>query len=88
MLSAERRFSARQASVTARGSRKAVIPPVPYFASSAGAGRLGGFIAPLLIGYVASIGGFTAGLATTVLAFVAAMIVVWMAPETKGVKLQ
>ncbi|KAF6662347.1 MFS transporter [Enterobacteriaceae bacterium EKM102V] len=51
-------------------------------------GRLGGFIAPLLIGYVASIGGFTAGLATTVLAFVAAMIVVWMAPETKGVKLK
>ncbi|MDK2632176.1 MFS transporter [Pantoea stewartii subsp. indologenes] len=51
-------------------------------------GRLGGFIAPLLIGYVASIGGFTAGLATTVLAFIAAMIVVWMAPETKGIKLQ
>ncbi|MCU7368934.1 MFS transporter [Pantoea stewartii] len=51
-------------------------------------GRLGGFIAPLLIGYVASIGGFTAGLATTVLAFIAAMVVVWMAPETKGIKLQ
>ncbi|AMB75517.1 putative MFS family arabinose efflux permease [Pantoea ananatis] len=51
-------------------------------------GRLGGFIAPLLIGYVASIGGFTAGLATTVVAFIAAMVVVWMAPETKGIKLQ
>ncbi|MCZ4061042.1 MFS transporter [Pantoea sp. LMR881] len=51
-------------------------------------GRLGGFIAPLLIGFVASMGGFTAGLATTVVAFIAAMIVVWLAPETKGVKLQ
>ncbi|PWW18293.1 MFS transporter [Pantoea sp. AG702] len=51
-------------------------------------GRLGGFIAPLLIGNVASIGGFTAGLATTVVAFIAAMVVVWMAPETKGIKLQ
>ncbi len=51
-------------------------------------GRLDGFIAPLLIGYVASIGGFTAGLATTVVAFIAAMVVVWMAPETKGIKLQ
>lgn len=51
-------------------------------------GRLGGFIAPLLIGFVASVGGFTAGLATTVIAFLAAMVVVWLAPETKGVKLQ
>ncbi|MEZ3499842.1 MFS transporter [Pantoea sp. KPR_PJ] len=51
-------------------------------------GRLGGFIAPLLIGFVASMGGFTAGLATTVVAFIAAMCVVWLAPETKGVKLQ
>jgi hypothetical protein len=32
-------------------------------------GRLGGFIAPLLIGAVANAGGFTAGLATTVVAF-------------------
>ncbi|OON41750.1 MFS transporter [Izhakiella australiensis] len=50
-------------------------------------GRLGGFIAPLLIGAVASVGGFTAGLATTVVAFLAAMVVVWRAPETKGVRL-
>jgi hypothetical protein len=34
------------------------------------------------------VGGFTAGLATTVIAFLAAMVVVWLAPETKGVKLQ
>jgi len=51
-------------------------------------GRLGGFIAPLLIGAVASAGGFTAGLATTVIAFLAAMVVVWRAPETKCVKLK
>ena len=51
-------------------------------------GRLGGFIAPLLIGAVASAGGFTAGLATTVVAFLAAMVVVWLAPETRGVKLK
>lgn len=51
-------------------------------------GRLGGFIAPLLIGAVANAGGFTAGLATTVIAFLAAMVVVWRAPETKGIRLK
>ncbi len=51
-------------------------------------GRLGGFIAPLLIGAVANAGGFTAGLATTVVAFLAAMLVVWRAPETRGIKLK
>jgi hypothetical protein len=34
--------------------------------------------APLLISFVASVGGFTAGLATTVIAFLAAMVVVWL----------
>lgn len=48
-------------------------------------GRLGGFIAPLVIGALASTsGGFTMGLATTIVAFIAAAIVVLFAPETRG----
>lgn len=48
-------------------------------------GRLGGFIAPLLIGALASTsGGFVLGLSTTIVAFVAAAIVVFLAPETRG----
>ncbi|RKF49196.1 MFS transporter [Paraburkholderia fungorum] len=52
-------------------------------------GRLGGFIAPLVIGALASTaGGFTLGLATTIVAFVAAAIVVLLAPETRGKALE
>ncbi len=48
-------------------------------------GRLGGFIAPLLIGALASTsGGFVLGLSTTIVAFTAAAIVVLLAPETRG----
>lgn len=48
-------------------------------------GRLGGFIAPLIIGALASTsGGFVLGLATTIVAFVAAAVVVFFAPETRG----
>ncbi|WP_186109412.1 MFS transporter [Burkholderia gladioli] len=48
-------------------------------------GRLGGFIAPLIIGALASTsGGFVLGLSTTIFAFVAAAIVVLFAPETRG----
>ncbi|WP_409076744.1 MFS transporter [Paraburkholderia sp. BL23I1N1] len=52
-------------------------------------GRLGGFIAPLVIGALASTaGGFTLGLATTIVAFAAAAIVVLLAPETRGKALE
>ncbi|MCA8000159.1 MFS transporter [Burkholderia metallica] len=48
-------------------------------------GRLGGFIAPLVIGALASTpDGFVLGLATTIVAFVAAAAVVLFAPETRG----
>jgi len=48
-------------------------------------GRLGGFIAPLVIGGLASTsGGFVLGLSTTIVAFVAAAVVVFFAPETRG----
>ncbi|QBC32355.1 MFS transporter [Pandoraea sp. XY-2] len=48
-------------------------------------GRLGGFIAPLVIGALASTsGGFVLGLSTTIVAFIAAAIVVLFAPETRG----
>lgn len=48
-------------------------------------GRLGGFIAPLIIGALASTsGGFVLGLSTTIFAFIAAAIVVLFAPETRG----
>ncbi|AQH04089.1 MFS transporter (plasmid) [Burkholderia sp. KK1] len=48
-------------------------------------GRLGGFIAPLIIGALASTsGGFVLGLSTTIVAFVAAAVVVFFAPETRG----
>ncbi|WP_347557363.1 MFS transporter [Robbsia sp. KACC 23696] len=48
-------------------------------------GRLGGFLAPIVIGALASTsGGFTLGLATTIVAFAAAGVVVLIAPETRG----
>lgn len=48
-------------------------------------GRLGGFIAPLVIGTLATTaGGFVLGLSTTIVAFIAAAIVVFFAPETRG----
>lgn len=48
-------------------------------------GRLGGFIAPLVIGALASTaGGFVLGLSTTIVAFIAAAVVVFFAPETRG----
>lgn len=48
-------------------------------------GRLGGFIAPLVIGALASTaGGFVLGLSTTIVAFIAAAVVVFIAPETRG----
>ncbi len=48
-------------------------------------GRIGGFIAPSVIGLLASgAGGFETGLGTTVAAFVCALLVILCAPETKG----
>jgi MFS family permease len=48
-------------------------------------GRLGGFIAPLVIGALASTSsGFVLGLSTTIVAFIAAAVVVFFAPETRG----
>jgi dipeptide/tripeptide permease len=48
-------------------------------------GRLGGFIAPLVIGTLASTaGGFVLGLSTTIVAFIAAAVVVYFSPETRG----
>ncbi|MEM5421073.1 MULTISPECIES: MFS transporter [Paraburkholderia] len=48
-------------------------------------GRLGGFIAPLIIGSLATTpSGFVEGLATTIVAFAAAAVVVLFAPETRG----
>lgn len=48
-------------------------------------GRLGGFIAPSVIGQLASgSGGLPVGLGTTVAAFVLALLVVLCVPETRG----
>jgi MFS family permease len=48
-------------------------------------GRSGGFIAPSVIGLLASgSGGIAAGLGTTVVAFVLALLVILCIPETKG----
>jgi MFS family permease len=48
-------------------------------------GRSGGFIAPSVIGLLASgSGGITAGLGTTIVAFVLALLVILCIPETKG----
>ncbi|SEC61525.1 Predicted arabinose efflux permease, MFS family [Rhizobiales bacterium GAS188] len=52
-------------------------------------GRVGGLIAPYLIGLLAtSEQGFQAGMLTTTLAFVLAIIVLLFAPETKGVSIE
>lgn len=51
-------------------------------------GRLGGILAPYLIGALAaSTAGFKLGMATNVLAFVLAALVVKISPETKGAQL-
>jgi len=48
-------------------------------------GRIGGFLAPSVIGLLASgSGGMEAGLGTTIAAFVLALLVVVAMPETKG----
>ena len=48
-------------------------------------GRIGGFLAPSVIGLLASgSGGMEAGLGTTVGAFVLALVVILFMPETKG----
>lgn len=48
-------------------------------------GRIGGFIAPSVIGLLASgSGGIATGLGTTVVAFVLALLVILCIPETKG----
>jgi dipeptide/tripeptide permease len=48
-------------------------------------GRIGGLIAPILIGALAtSAQGFAAGMATTIVAFVLAIGVILICPETRG----
>lgn len=48
-------------------------------------GRLGGFIAPFLVGALATgASGFKVGFLTTIVAFVLAVIVIAASPETKG----
>jgi MFS family permease len=52
-------------------------------------GRLGGLLAPVLIGALAtSENGFTVGMATTIVAFVLAIGVILLCPETKGRAIQ
>ena len=51
-------------------------------------GRLGGILAPYLIGALAtSATGFQLGMGTNIVAFVLAAGVIWAAPETKGIQL-
>ncbi len=51
-------------------------------------GRLGGIIAPYLIGALAtSAGGFQRGMATTIAAFLLAALVIAASPETRGTEL-
>jgi MFS family permease len=51
-------------------------------------GRLGGLIAPYLVGALAtSVGGFEVGMLTTVIALACAIVVMLLSPETKGVTL-
>ena len=51
-------------------------------------GRIGGLIAPVLIGALAtSERGFIYGMATTVLAFLLAICVILICPETRGTEL-
>lgn len=52
-------------------------------------GRIGGLIAPVLIGALATTDiGFQIGLLTTLLGFVLAFTIAWLGPETKGKPLQ
>jgi MFS family permease len=52
------------------------------------AGRLGGILAPYLIGSLAvSEAGFRLGMGTNIVAFVLAAIVIKISPETKGIQL-
>jgi MFS family permease len=51
-------------------------------------GRLGGVIAPFLIGALAtSSQGFVLGMGTTIIAFALAACVILVSPETKGTRL-
>jgi len=52
-------------------------------------GRVGGLIAPMVVGLLAtSDQGFQAGMLTTVAAFVLALVVLLFAPETKGTRIE
>ena len=52
-------------------------------------GRIGGLIAPVVVGYLAtSEQGFQAGMLTTVVAFGLAIVVLLFAPETKGLRIE
>lgn len=52
-------------------------------------GRIGGLIAPSVVGFLAtSEQGFQAGMLTTVVAFGLAIVVVLFAPETKGLRIE
>ena len=52
-------------------------------------GRVGGLIAPVLVGWLAtSEQGFQAGMLTTVVAFGLALVVLLFAPETKGMHIE
>jgi dipeptide/tripeptide permease len=52
-------------------------------------GRLGGILAPYLIGALAtSASGFQVGMGTNLAAFALAAVVVFAAPETKGIHLR
>ena len=52
-------------------------------------GRIGGFVAPSVVGLLAvTASGFQVGLLTTLVAFVLAIVVVTAAGETRGAELQ
>ena len=52
-------------------------------------GRIGGLIAPVVVGYLAtSEQGFQAGMLTTIVAFGLAIVVLLFAPETKGLRIE
>ncbi len=52
-------------------------------------GRIGGLIAPSVVGFLAtSERGFQAGMLTTVVAFGLAIVVLLFAPETKGLRIE
>lgn len=51
-------------------------------------GRIGGLLAPSIIGVLATHGGAELGMSTTIAAFVFAAVVIFFAPETKGRQLK